>query len=367
MMPDYLKDALELARQGAGRTSPNPAVGAVLVSNGEVAGRGFHIYSRKRHAEIAALEEAGDRARGATLYVTLEPCCHEGRTGPCTDRLIAAGVARVVAAMEDPNPQVAGEGFRRLRSAGVEVEIASSGTAEAEKLNEAYVHFMRTGRPLVTLKAAVTLDGKIAAPEDNYGWITSAKARAHVQEVRHTHDAILTGIGTALADDCRLTDRTGTERARPLMRIVLDSQLRTPVASRMVIGCQRDLTVVTTSAAPKERREALEKRGVRVLVLDGPGGRTDPSRVVEWVASEKYLSLMVEAGSKVNWAFLAAGEVDKILFYYAPKILGGMKSLPVVGGKGRQRRVDAILFQDTTLTTIPPDEFVVEAYLVKET
>jgi diaminohydroxyphosphoribosylaminopyrimidine deaminase/5-amino-6-(5-phosphoribosylamino)uracil reductase len=365
-MSQFMKEALELARRGAGCTSPNPAVGAVLVAGGKIVGRGYHTWAGRRHAEIVALEEAGEQARGATLYITLEPCCHEGRTGPCTERLIAAGVARVVAAMEDPNPLVAGRGFERLRQAGIEVQLEAEFTAEAEKLNEAFVHFMRTGRPLVTLKAALTLDGKIAAPEDNVGWITSETARAHVQEVRHAHDAILTGIGTVLADDCRLTDRTGKERARPLMRIVLDSQLRIPLTSRMVAESRGDLTVMTTSAAPAERRQALEARGVQVFAFDGPDGRVDIPRVVEWVASQQYLSLLVEAGSKVNWAFLAAGAADRILFYYAPKILGGLKSLPVVGGQGRARRADAFLFHRTRLTPIPPDEFLVEAYLLKE-
>ena len=365
-MSDYLREALELARQGVGATSPNPAVGAVLVNGGVVVGRGFHTWRGKRHAEIIALEEAGERARGATLYINLEPCCHKGRTAPCTDRLIAAGVRRVVAPLVDPNPEVSGRGFHQLREAGVEVEIASEFEAEAAKLNEPFLHMMRYRRPLVTLKAAVTLDGKIAAPEDNLGWITSRTARTHVQQVRHAHDAILTGIGTVLADDCQLTDRTGLERARPLMRIVLDSQLRIPLASQMVQGCRGDLTVVTTSAASAERREALEQRGVQVKVFDGPAGRTDPRSVVEWLGSEHYLSLMVEAGAKVNWALLAANAVDKILFYYAPKILGGLKSLPVVGGKGRMRRADAILFREVTLTPIPPDEFVVEAYLAQE-
>jgi len=365
-MADYLKEALDLAHKGWALASPNPMVGAVLVRDGEVVGRGFHTWAGKRHAEIIALEEAGERARGATLYINLEPCCHQGRTPPCTERLIAAGVRRVVAAMEDPNPQVAGKGFEQLRAAGVEVEIASDYTAEAEKLNEAFAHFMKTGLPLVTLKAAVTLDGKIAAPEDNYGWITSPKARAHVQEVRHSHDAILTGIGTLLADDCRMSDRTGKPRSRPLMRIVIDSQLRIPLDSRLVSSCKSDVTVVTTSAASEERRKALEDRGVAIVNCDSPTGRTDPRKTVEWVASQNYLSLMVEAGSKVNWAYLAAGVIDKILFYYAPKILGGMKSLPVVGGKGRMRRQDAILFRNLRIIPIPPDEFAVEAEYVKD-
>jgi diaminohydroxyphosphoribosylaminopyrimidine deaminase/5-amino-6-(5-phosphoribosylamino)uracil reductase len=363
MKHPLMDEALDLARQGAGRTSPNPAVGAVLVQQGEVVGRGFHTYAHVKHAEILALDAAGERARGATLYITLEPCAHQGRTPPCADALVEAGIARVVAAMEDPNPLVAGRGFQRLRDAGIAVEVTSEHAEEAAQLNEAFVHSMRTGRPLVTLKAALTLDGKISAPEDNTGWITSELARAHVQQVRHHSDAILTGIGTVLADDCSLTDRTGMERSRPLLRIVADSTLRIPLDSRIVASANGDLAVVTTSAASEERRRALTHRGIRVLVFDGPGGRTALPQLVEYLAREQYRSLMIESGSKLNWAALEAGVVDKIMFYYAPKILGGMQSLPVAGGTGRQRRMDAIRFQRVKLHTIPPDEFAVEAYL----
>jgi diaminohydroxyphosphoribosylaminopyrimidine deaminase / 5-amino-6-(5-phosphoribosylamino)uracil reductase len=365
MPTDHMRRALDLAALGRGRVSPNPAVGAVVVRDDQVIGEGFHTWAGLKHAEIIALEQAGERARGATLYVTLEPCCHQGRTGPCTDAVIKSGVARVVAAAQDPNPEVAGEGFRRLRQAGIQLEMAEAHTAEAEKLNEAFFHFMRTGRPLVTLKAAVTLDGKIAAPEDNRGWITSERARAHVQQVRHESDAILTGIGTVLADDCLLTDRTGLERSRSLLRIVLDSQLRLPVLSKMVKACHDDVLVVTTSAASRDRRAALEAGGVRVLVADGPGGRTGMPLLIDHLASEKYLSLMIEAGSKVNWAALESGIVDRILFYYAPKIFGGIESLPVVGGTGRRRRVDAIVLKDVALYPIAPDEFAVEARVQK--
>jgi diaminohydroxyphosphoribosylaminopyrimidine deaminase/5-amino-6-(5-phosphoribosylamino)uracil reductase len=225
---NHLEEALDLAARGWGATSPNPAVGAVVVRDGEVVGRGYHTWAGLKHAEVLALDEAQERARGATLYVTLEPCASHGRTPPCIDAILAAGVRKVVAPMEDPNPQTRGRGFMRLRDAGIEVELASQYAAQATEMNEPFIHFMRTGRPLVTLKSAVTLDGKIAAPEDNAGWITSETARAHVQTLRHRSDAILTGIGTVLADDCRLTDRSGLERSRPLLRIVLDSQLRLP-------------------------------------------------------------------------------------------------------------------------------------------
>lgn len=358
-------EALQLARRGRGRTSPNPAVGAVVVCEGNVVGRGFHTWAARDHAEVVALREAGERARGATLYVTLEPCSHYGRTAPCADAIVNAGVARVVAAMLDPNPVVSGSGFEHLRTNGVEVVLEDEHAQEAEQLNNAFAHFMRTGRPLVTIKAALTLDGKIAAPQDNVGWITSEIARADVQQVRHFSDAILTGLGTVLEDDCLLTDRSGLERARPLLRIVLDSQLRIPLRSKMIQTAKNDVLVVGTSAAPPERRKALEERGVKVLIADGSAGRTDPRKLIEYLAESRYLSLMVEAGSHVNWTMLDAQIADKVLFYYAPKILGGLKSLPVAGGQGRMRRADAILFDRLTLHPISANEFAVEAYLIK--
>jgi diaminohydroxyphosphoribosylaminopyrimidine deaminase / 5-amino-6-(5-phosphoribosylamino)uracil reductase len=366
MSADYIREALELAWQGRAQASPNPMVGAVLVRDGEVVGRGFHTFAGRKHAEIVALEEAGDRARGATLYINLEPCSHTGRTAPCADAIVTAGVAKVVAAMQDPNPLVAGDGFNRLRSAGVEVEIASAFTAEAEKLNEAFVHFMRTGRPLVTLKTALTLDGKIAAPDDNQGWITSETARSHVQQLRHDADAILTGIGTVLADNPLLTDRTTLPRGRPLLRIIVDSLLRLPLDSKMLQSAREDLLLVATSAAPADRRKALESHGAKVVTFDGPGGRADLRRVVEWLAEEKYLSLMIEAGSKVNCSALESDVVDKIYFYYGPKILGGMQSLPMAGGIGRRRRADAIRIHNIQLHAIATDEFAVEGYVHRD-
>ena len=363
MNPECMREALDLARKGRALASPNPMVGAVLVRDGEVVGRGFHTYAGLRHAEAIALAEAGARARGATLYINLEPCAHQGRTQPCTAALIQAGIARVVAPIADPNVLVAGAGFRQLRDAGIEVEMALEFAAEAEKLNEPFLHFMRSGRPQVTLKTAITLDGKIYAPDDNRGWITSTRARAHVQELRHDHDAILTGIGTVLADDPKLTDRSGLPRRRPLLRIVLDSQLRIPLDSRMALGAQDDLVVVTTSASASERRKTVAGRGIEVLVLDGPGGRADLRGVIDWLARKQCLSLMIEAGSKVNWTALESGCVDRIFFYYGPKILGGLEALPLAGGIGRRRRADAIRIHKVAIHPIPPDEFAVEGYV----
>lgn len=362
----YLREALDLARNGDAQTSPNPLVGAVLARDGQVVGRGFHTWAGVKHAEVLALEDAGERARGATLYINLEPCCHQGRTGPCTAALIEAGVARVVAALEDPNPLVAGEGVRQLRAAGIRAEIATAFSAEAERLNEAFVHYMRARLPLVTLKAALTLDGKIAAPDDNRGWITSEKARAHVQQLRHRSDAMLTGIGTVLADDCLLTDRSGLPRSRPLLRMVLDSRLRLPLDSQMVRSAAGDVLAVGTSAAPAERRKALESRGIRVLILDGRDGRSDLRAAIEAVAQQQCQSVLIEAGAKVNWAALETGVADKVFFYYAPKILGGLESLSMAGGVGRRRRADAIRINCTELHRIAPDEFAVEGYIIKE-
>lgn len=361
----YMREALRLAAKGLGQTSPNPAVGALLVRDGQVVGKGFHTWSGVDHAEILALREAGELARGATAYVTLEPCSHDGRTPPCTQALIEAGVSQVVCPMEDPNPLVSGKGFAALRAAGVTVDLLPEFVEESSKINEAFIHFMRTGRPLVMLKSALTLDGKIAAPWDNSGWITSENARAHVQELRHQFDAILTGIGTLLADDCLLTDRSGLTRPRPLLRIVVDSLLRTPIASKMVKSCQDDVLIATTSAADPERKALLEQAGVRVVAFDGVRGRVSLRKLVAYLASQRYLSLMVEAGSKINWAALEEDIVDKLYFYYAPKILGGLQSLPVAGGIGKMSRAEAIVLKNVTIHPIPPEEFAVEAYVVK--
>jgi len=366
MTPDYMAEALALARRGTALTSPNPMVGAVIVRDDEIVGRGFHTWSELKHAEIIALEEAGERARGATIYVTLEPCAHTGRTGPCADALIDAGIAKVVVASEDPNPLVAGEGLRRLRASAVTVEMSAQHREGAEKLNEAFLHFMRTGKPLVTLKSALTLDGKIAAPEDNTGWITSERARTHVQVLRHAHDAIVTGIGTVLSDNPLLNDRSEFPRTRPLLRVVLDSTLRISTNSQLVRSAKSDLLIATTSAASPERRKALEVRGAEVRSFDGPRGRVDIRDVISYLGERRCLSAMLEAGSMVNWAALECGAVDKVFLYYAPKILGGLESLPMAGGTGRLSRIDAIQLHGTTLHPIPPDEFAVEAWIRKD-
>jgi len=320
----WMARALELARRGVALASPNPMVGAVLVRDGGAVGEGFHTYEGRKHAEVIALETAGEYARGATLYLNLEPCCHVGRTGPCTDALIAAGVRRVVAAMKDPNPEVAGRGLEKLRAAGVEVESGLR-EEEARQLNEGFARWITTKRPLVTMKVALTLDGRIAAPRRAGSvslWITSEESRAEVQQMRHAADAVLTGIGTVLADNPLLTDRTGLPRRRPLLRVVLDSRLRLPLKSKLVKSCQSDVLVYTRAAENSPRARALRKAGVEVIRVRGQKSQIDFKAVVEDLGKREMLSLMLEGGSRVNGAALEAQVVDKLVLFYAPKLLG---------------------------------------------
>ncbi len=373
----FMQEALELARRGIALTSPNPAVGALVVDpQGETVGRGSHIYEGVKHAEVLALEQAGEKAQGSTLYLTLEPCCHQGRTGPCVDAIIAAGIKRVVAATHDPNPQVGGKGFARLRAAGIKVTQGVLET-EATKLNEWFAKWIRTRLPLVTLKAGMTLDGKIAPPpgeSDNpsalgagsttRGWITSEQARAHVQELRHAHDAIMVGVGTIVADDPLLTDRTGEPRRRPLLRVIVDSRLRLPLGSRIAKTVKDDVLVFCSFAEEKKRR-ALEERGIRVeQVALGPAddGRPDLTRIARSLGEMEITSLLIEGGALVNWAALAAGIVDKIFLYYAPKILAGTGSVPFAGGPGFRHLSDAAYVKNITLHRFGED-FAVEGYL----
>jgi diaminohydroxyphosphoribosylaminopyrimidine deaminase/5-amino-6-(5-phosphoribosylamino)uracil reductase len=367
----FMARALELARRGVGMASPNPHVGAVLVSGGAIVGEGTHTYSGRKHAEILALEQAGEGARGATLYLNLEPCSHTGRTGPCTDALIAAGVRRVVASMSDPNPLVSGKGFARLSAAGMEVETGIA-EQEARKLNEAFACWIRTRRPLVTLKSAMTLDGKIAprladskqaaeAAEDR-GWITGASARAHVHEIRHQADAILVGIGTVIADNPLLTDRSGKARRRPLLRVILDSRLRLPPNSRLVQSAKEDVLVFSGPVAAARRTE-LERCGVRVeeVSQSDEAGRPDLRAVVARLGAMEITSLLIEGGSLINGAALAQAVVDKVLLYYAPKILGG-GAVPFASGPDFNGMNGVLLARCATWQTLGEDS-VVEGYL----
>ncbi len=366
----FLRRALELARQGIGLTSPNPCVGAVIVdAKGEIVGAGSHTYDGVKHAEILALEQAGENARNATLYINLEPCSHQGRTGPCADALIAAGISRLVACMGDPNPLVSGQGFAKLRSQGISV---SSGILEeaAKALNESFAKYIRHRAPLVTLKAAMTLDGKIAPPPNQSSnsalranWITGESARAHVQELRHQSDAILVGVGTVIADDPLLTDRSGRPRRRSLLRVILDSRLRLPLDSRIVTTAQDDVLVLCSFAEEKKKKQLL-KLGVRVQQLPTAtaDGHPEMAAVVRFLGEIEITSLMIEGGSMVNAAALVSGIVDKVFLYYAPRILAGAKSVPFAGGAGFASISDAPYVKSVRLHRFGED-FAVEGYL----
>lgn len=325
-----LQRAHDLARAGVGLASPNPYVGAVITdAEGLIAGAGTYTYAGLKHAEILALEAAGARARGGTLYINLEPHAHRGRTPPCTDALIAAGVRRVVASMADPNPRVSGRGFEQLRAAGVEVEVGSL-EQDAKRLNQGFARYIRHGVPLVTLKSAMTLDGKIGPEEEakpERTWITGEAARAHVQELRHEHDAILVGVGTILADDPLLTDRSGGARRRPLLRVILDSRLRIPLESQLVQSAKddpKDDLLVFYSVPDAAKKTQLEKLGIRVerVSAEAKQQRPDINAVLRRLGELEIASVMIEGGSLMNASALSAGIVDKIFFYYAPTILG---------------------------------------------
>jgi diaminohydroxyphosphoribosylaminopyrimidine deaminase / 5-amino-6-(5-phosphoribosylamino)uracil reductase len=372
----FMRYALELARRGTGLTSPGARVGAAVIDNqGQLVGSGFYTFDGIKHAEVLALEQAGPRARGGTIYLNLEPHCHQGRTPPCTDAVIAAGITHVVAAMPDPNPKVSGKGFAQLRAAGIAVETGLF-AGEARRINEAFARYIVSHRPLVTLKSGMTLDGKIAPPPgDSFhpsalgatgatgGWITSETARAHVQELRHESDAIMVGVGTIIADDPLLTDRTGLPRRLPLLRVVLDSRLRCPLESRLVKTAKDDVLIFCSFAEEKKKR-ALEEHGIRVeqIPLGSSDGRPDLTRIAARLGELAVTSLLIEGGALVNWGALAAGIVDKVFLYYAPKILAGAGSVPFAGGEGYRRLSEAAQVKDIVLHRFGED-FAVEGYL----
>ena len=321
----FMEHALDLARKGIGFSSPNPTVGCVIVKDGTILGEGFHQYDQKDHAEIVALKQAGARARGATLYVTLEPCNHTGRTGPCSEAIIAAGISRVVAAMEDPNPKTRGTGFGRLRAAGLEVESGLL-EAEAQILNEAFSHWITTRKPFVTLKSALTLDGQLALPKPRKGkkpeWITSEESRAEVHRMRHASDALLTGIGTILADDPLLTDRSGLPRRRRLLRVVLDTHLRLSPKSRIVQTAEDDLLIFTAASLKSPRARKLQNAGIEIVHLKKTRAALDLGAALKELGRRDVLSVLLEAGPRLNAASLSAGLVNKLVLFYAPKIAG---------------------------------------------
>jgi diaminohydroxyphosphoribosylaminopyrimidine deaminase/5-amino-6-(5-phosphoribosylamino)uracil reductase len=360
---DWMRLALRLALKGYGHTSPNPVVGAVLVKKGREIGHGWHRRAGAPHAEIEALNDARQRAikiNGATLYVTLEPCSTHGRTPPCTEAIRTAGIRRIVVGTVDPNPRHAGRGLALLRRFGITVE---TGLLESEctALNEAFNHWIVQRTPFVTVKAAMTLDGKIATATGESRWITGPRARAHAQRLRLGHDAILVGIGTVLEDNPQLSFRPAHQAAdesKVLRRIVLDSRARTPLDAQLVQhDPQRTTTIVVTSRAPAKRANALAKQ-VRVVRAPSRRGRIDLEWLLRYLGGEAVTSLLVEGGSEVQSSFLLGGFAQRVAFYYAPKILGGRRDHKAVAGPGARRWNEIVQLDQLRYRSLGPDLFL---------
>jgi len=356
----FMERALTLARKGAGLTSPNPMVGCVMVRDGQIVGEGFHRYDTLDHAEIVALKSAGQRARGATAYVNLEPCNRTGRTGPCTEALIGAGVERVVAAMQDPNPATSGRGFTRLREAEMELTTGIL-EEEARRLNEAFACWIRTKKPFVTLKSGLTLDGQLALPlggkRQRPTWITSEESRAEVHRMRHASDALLTGIGTILVDNPLLTDRSGLLRRRRLLRVILDTKLRLPPDSRVVKTANHDLLVFTAAPLNSAKARKLKDQNVELIRVNSDGHSVDLQSVLIELGRREILSVLLEAGTGLNGSALAAGIVHKVVLFYSPKF-AGVVGVPFADTK----MIDRTALESVRMRQWGPD-FAVEGYL----
>lgn len=353
----YMARALELAARGAGWTNPNPQVGAVIVKDGRIIGEGWHTAYGKLHAEREALAHCTEDPRGATIYVTLEPCCHWGKTPPCTEAIIEAGIARVVVGAPDPNPLVAGKGFEVLREAGIEV-IEDVLLNECRAINEVFFHYIQTGLPLVIAKYAMTLDGKIATRTGASRWITSDVARMRVHEDRHQYAAIMVGIGTVLADDPELTSRIPGKETKNPLRVVVDSSARTPLTSKLVQTVYEAPTLVAVSAqAPQKRITALEEAGCEVFVSPvAEHNRVDLSALLAYLGKEKAIdSVIVEGGATLLWSFFSQSLVDRVQAYIAPKIFGGADASSPVQGLGVETPANAIQCNTPTITQLGQD------------
>lgn len=353
----FMDMALDLARRGAGWTSPNPMVGAVVVRDGEVVGKGFHKRVGGPHAEPNAIDDAGPMAEGATLYVTLEPCNHTGRTPPCTERILSAGIQKVVVAMDDPNPDVAGGGNARLREAGIAVMFGVR-EAEAMQLNEIFIKYIRTKTPFVLVKCAATLDGRIATRTGDSKWVSGEASRAYVHELRHACDGIMVGLGTVLADDPSLTARRPGLESKDPVRIILDARLDIPLDRKVLAA---GTVLATGPDPPAGKRAAVEKTGARVLETDLRDGRINLARLMPILGKMGIASLLVEGGGSVLGSAFAAGIVDKVNFFFAPRILCGDDGVPICRGTGPERMADAIRLTDVSVHRFDAD-VMIEGY-----
>jgi len=352
----WMKQALHLAKKGEGRTSPNPMVGAVLIKNGKVVGEGYHVKAGEAHAEILALKQAGEKARGASLYLNLEPCIHFGKTPPCAPQIIKAGVKRVVVGMLDPNPLVKGKGIDRLRRAGLDVKVGVL-EKECQRFNEAFSKYILKKEPFVILKVAATLDGKMATRDGNSKWISGEASRRFVHRLRNQVDGIVVGIGTILKDDPLLTVRI--KGGRDPYRIILDSRLRIPEKSKVVEFSPRKTIIATTELAPQDKVQRLEEKGIRILILNSKQKRVNLKSCLSLLGEMEMMSLMVEGGSQVNGSFLDEGLIDKILLFISPKLIGDSRAKGIFSGKGVTNLQRALFLNELKVRKIGGDILVV--------
>ncbi len=358
----YMKMALDLARRGIGYTSPNPMVGAVVVKDGRVVGTGWHQVPGGPHAEVYAIDDAGPNAKDADLYVTLEPCNHYGKTPPCTEKIIAAGIRRVVMAMKDPNPDVAGGGAKRLAQAGIEV-ISGICEKEAQRLIEFFTKYVTTKRPFVILKIAATLDGRIATRTGDSKWVTGEASRKYVHELRHAVDAVMVGVNTVKTDNPRLTTRLEGKTGKDPKRIILDTRLSIPEHAKVLRHpCPSDTIIVAGDDVSHEKIERLEKTGARIVVAKTTHQGIDLKDLMACLGKMWITSLMIEGGSRVAASALQAGIVDKICFFYAPKILGGDDGYPILSGPGPEKMQQSIAVKDIAIHRFDED-VMVEGYI----
>ena len=354
----FMREALRIAKNAEGRTSPNPLVGAVVVKDGKIIAEGWHRQAGTPHAEVHALNMAGELAKGATLYVTLEPCSHFGRTPPCVNKIIDSGIKRVVAAMKDPNPKVSGRGFEILKNAGIDVEIGVL-EAESRALNAVFLKFITKKLPFVTLKFASSLDGKIATFSGESQWISCAESRKYAHHLRDINDAILVGIGTVLADNPSLTTRL-VEGKNPV-RVIVDSNARIPLDSKVVTDKSARTIIAVTENAPAEKISKLKARDAEIIFCGGEK-RVDLKILMEKLAELEITSVLVEGGGTIHFAMLKSGLADKILAFIAPKIIGGAKSLTSVEGLGFEKLAEAVDLSNFTAEKIGED-FLLSGYI----
>lgn len=358
---EYMRLALKLALRAKGQTSPNPLVGALIVKNGKIVGQGFHLRAGTPHAEIHALKNAGAQAKGAELYLNLEPCSHYGRTPPCVDAIIQSKIKKVFVGMVDSNPLVQGKGIKKLREAGIEV-FTRILEKECRKVNEVFIKYISTGRPFVILKTAASLDGRIAAESGDSKWITNEKSREYVHRLRSEVDAVMVGIGTVKKDDPHLTSRLKNRKGKDPIRIIVDSTLRiSPKAKVLNLKSPAPTIIATTTKASPQKIKAIAHKGVRVIVIPSKD-KVNLNALMEALGREEITSILIEGGSEINTSALEAGIVDKVIFFYAPRIIGGKKAPLIVGGKGVSKVKKSLALHQIKIRRFG-DDVMIEGYL----